>query len=196
MFETVLGRLQALAQAEGFDPQPGTVINGELRAYAAGIALVYDQLTDAREGAYAATAAGENLWRWLTVRGLLPGDTLQETRQKLLARRQMPWGDFSLAGFQQALSDLCGADATYHCTDGNLELVIPAAARANLGRLLRDWVPPFLYAYLSGSGRTWNALDADAVPYAVFDRAALPFDILDTEDEHEQYQQNHQLKTE
>ena len=37
MFETVLGRLQALAQAEGFDPQPGTVINGELRAYAAGI---------------------------------------------------------------------------------------------------------------------------------------------------------------
>ena len=49
MFETVLGRLQALAQAEGFDPQPGTVINGELRAYAAGIALVYDQLTDARE---------------------------------------------------------------------------------------------------------------------------------------------------
>lgn len=45
MFETVLGRLQALAQAEGFDPQPGTVIDGELRAYAAGIALVYDQLT-------------------------------------------------------------------------------------------------------------------------------------------------------
>ena len=165
MFETVLGRLQALAQAEGFDPQPGTVIDGELRAYAAGIALVYDQLTDAREGAFAATAAEENLWRWLTVRGLLPGDTLQETRQKLLARRQMPWGDFSLAGFQQALSDLCGADATYHCTDGNLELV-----------------PPFLYAHLSGSGRTWNALDADAVPYAVFDRAALPFDILDTED--------------
>ena len=113
---------------------------------------------------------------------MLPGDTLQETRQKLLARRQMPWGDFSLAGFQQALSDLCGADATYHCTDGNLELVIPAAGRANLGRLLRDWVPPFLYAHLSGSGRTWNALDADAVPYAVFDRAALPFDILDTED--------------
>ena len=75
MFETVLGRLQALAQAEGFDPQPGTVINGELRAYAAGIALVYDQLTDAREGAFAATAAEENLWRWLTVRGLLPGDT-------------------------------------------------------------------------------------------------------------------------
>lgn len=69
MFETVLGRLQALAQAEGFDPQPGTVINGELRAYAAGIALVYDQLTDAREGAFAATAAEENLWRWLTVRG-------------------------------------------------------------------------------------------------------------------------------
>ena len=34
MFETVLGRLQALAQAEGFDPQPGTVIDGELRAYA------------------------------------------------------------------------------------------------------------------------------------------------------------------
>lgn len=124
MFETVLGRLQALAQAEGFDPQPGTVIDGELRAYAAGIALVYDQLTDTREGAFAATAAEENLWRWLTVRGLLPGDTLQETRQKLLARRQMPWGDFSLAGFQQALSDLCGADATYHCTDGNLELVI------------------------------------------------------------------------
>ena len=59
MFETVLGRLQALAQAEGFDPQPGTVINGELRAYAAGIALVYDQLTDAREGAFAATAAEE-----------------------------------------------------------------------------------------------------------------------------------------
>ena len=76
MFETVLGRLQALAQAEGFDPQPGTVINGELRAYAAGIALVYDQLTDAREGAFAATAAEENLWRWLTARGLLPGDTL------------------------------------------------------------------------------------------------------------------------
>lgn len=118
MFETVLGRLQALAQAEGFDPGPGTVIDGELRAYAAGIALVYDQLTDAREGAFAVTAAEENLWRWLTVRGLLPGDTLQETRQKLLARRQMPWGDFSLAGFQQALSDLCGADATYHCTDG------------------------------------------------------------------------------
>lgn len=182
MFETVLGRLQALAQAEGFDPQPGTVINGELRAYAAGIALVYDQLTDAREGAFAATAAEENLWRWLTVRGLLPGDTLQETRQKLLTRRQMPWGDFSLAGFQQALSDLCGADATYHCTDGDLKLVIPAAGRANLGRLLRDWVPPFLYTHLSGSGRTWNALDADAVPYAVFDRAALPFDILDTED--------------
>lgn len=182
MFETVLGRLQALAQAEGFDPQPGTVIDGELRAYAAGIALVYDQLTDAREGAFAATAAEDNLWRWLTARGLLPGDTLQETRQKLLARRQMPWGDFSLAGFQQALSDLCGADATYHCTDGNLELVIPAAGRVHLGRLLRDWVPPFLYAHLSGSGRTWNALDADAVPYAVFDRAALPFDILDTED--------------
>ena len=40
MFETVLGRLRALAQAEGFDPQPGTVIDGELRAYAAGIALV------------------------------------------------------------------------------------------------------------------------------------------------------------
>ena len=160
MFETVLGRLQALAQAEGFDPQPGTVIDGELRAYAAGIALVYDQLTDTRAGAFA----------------------LQGTRQKLLARRQMPWGDFSLAGFQQALSDLCGADATYHCTDGNLELVIPAAGRTNLGRLLRDWVPPFLYAHLSGSGRTWNALDADAVPYAVFDRAALPFDILDTED--------------
>ena len=98
MFETVLGRLQALAQAEGFDPQPGTVINGELRAYAVGIALVYDQLTDTREGAFAATAAEENLWRWLTVRGLLPGDTLQETRQKLLARRQMPWGDFSRAG--------------------------------------------------------------------------------------------------
>lgn len=73
MFETVLGRLQALAQAEGFDPQPGTVINGELRAYAAGIALVYDQLTDTREGAFAATAAEENLWRWLTVCGLLPG---------------------------------------------------------------------------------------------------------------------------
>ncbi len=73
MFETVLGRLQALAQAEGFDPQPGTVIDGELRAYAAGIALVYDQLTDAREGTFAATAAEENLWRWLTVRGLLPG---------------------------------------------------------------------------------------------------------------------------
>ena len=182
MFETVLGRLQALAQAEGFDPQPGTVINGELRAYAAGIAWVYDQLTDAREGAFAATAAEENLWRWLTVRGLLPGDTLQGTRQKLLARRQMPWGDFSLAGFQQALSDLCGAGATYHCTDGNLELVIPAAGRVHLGRLLRDWVPPFLYAHLSGSGRTWNALDADAVPYAVFDRAALPFDFLDTED--------------
>ena len=72
MFETVLGRLQALAQAEGFDPQPGTVINGELRAYAAGIALVYDQLTDTREGAFATTAAEENLWRWLTVRGLLP----------------------------------------------------------------------------------------------------------------------------
>ena len=108
MFETVLGRLQALAQAEGFDPQPGTVIDGELRAYAAGIALVYDQLTDTRAGAFAATAAEENLWRWLTVRGLLPGDTLQGTRQKLLARRQMPWGDFSLAGFQQALSDLCG----------------------------------------------------------------------------------------
>ena len=170
MFETVLGRLQALAQAEGFDPQPGTGIDGELRAYAAGIALVYDQLTDAREGAFAATAAEENLWRWLTVRGLLP------------ARRQMSWGDFSLAGFQQALGDLCGADATYHCTDGDLKLVIPAAGRANLGRLLRDWVPPFLYAHLSGSGRTWNALDADAVPYAVFDRAALPFDILDTED--------------
>ena len=98
MFETVLGRLQALAQAEGFDPQPGTVIDGELRAYAAGIALVYDQLTDTREGAFAATAAEENLWRWLTVRGLLPGDTLQETRQKLLARRQMPWGDFFFSG--------------------------------------------------------------------------------------------------
>ena len=70
MFETVLGRLQALAQAEGFDPQPGTVIDGELRAYAAGIALVYDQLTDTREGAFAATAAEENLWRWLTVRGI------------------------------------------------------------------------------------------------------------------------------
>ena len=27
MFETVLGRLQALAQAEGFDPQPGTFLN-------------------------------------------------------------------------------------------------------------------------------------------------------------------------
>ena len=159
MFETVLGRLQALAQAEGFDPQPGTVIDGELRAYAAGIALVYDQLTDAREGAFATTAAEENLWRWLTVRGLLPGDTLQETRQKLLARRQMPWGDFSLVGFQQALSDLCGAGATYHCTDGDLKLVIPAAGRVHLGRLLRDWVPPFLYAHLSGSGRTWNALD-------------------------------------
>ena len=72
MFETVLGRLQALAQAEGFDPQPGTVIDGELRAYAAGIALVYDQLTDTREGAFAATAAEENLWRWLTVRGGYP----------------------------------------------------------------------------------------------------------------------------
>lgn len=94
MFETVLGRLQALAQAEGFDPQPGTVIDGELRAYAAGIALVYDQLTDTRAGAFAATAAEENLWRWLTVRGLLPGDTLQGTRQKLLARRQMPGGFF------------------------------------------------------------------------------------------------------
>ena len=70
MFETVLGRLQALAQAEGFDPQSGTVIDGELRAYAAGITLVYDQLTNTREGAFAATAAEENLWRWLTVRGL------------------------------------------------------------------------------------------------------------------------------
>ena len=89
MFETVLGRLQALAQAEGFDLQPGTVINGELRAYAAGIALVYDQLTDAREGAFAATAAEENLWRWLTVRGLLPGDTLQETRQKQAFNRHL-----------------------------------------------------------------------------------------------------------
>lgn len=182
MFETVLGRLQALARAEGFDPQPGTVIDGELRGYAAGIALVYDRLTATRESAFAATAAGESLWRWLTVRGLLPGDTLQETRQKLTARRQMPWGDFSLAGFQQALSDLCGADAAYNCSDGNLELVIPAAGRANLGRLLRDWVPPFLYVHLSGSGRTWDALDADAVPYAAFDRAALPFDILDTEE--------------
>ncbi len=182
MFETVLGRLQALARAEGFDPQPGTVIDGELRGYAAGIALVYDQLTATREGAFAATAAGENLWRWLTVRGLLPGDTQQQTCQKLRARRQMPWGDFSLAGFQQALGDLCGADATYTCTDGNLELCISAAGRANLGRLLRDWMPPFLYAHLPGSGRTWDALDADAVPYAVFDRAALPFDILDTED--------------
>lgn len=128
------------------------MIDGELRAYAAGIALVYDQLTDAREGAFAATAAEENLWRWLTVRGLLPGDTLQETRQKLLARRQMPWGDFSLAGFQQALSDLCGADATYHCTDGNLELVIPAAGRADLGRLLRDWVPPFFMPICRAAG--------------------------------------------
>ena len=53
MFETVLGRLRALAQAEGFDPQPGTVIDGELRAYAAGIALVYDQLTAARAGDFA-----------------------------------------------------------------------------------------------------------------------------------------------
>lgn len=182
MFETVLGRLQALAQAEGFDPRPGTVIDGELQGYAAGIALVYDRLTDTRDGAFAATAAGENLWRWLTVRGLLPGTTRQETRQKLQARRQMPWGDFSLAGFQQALHDLCGADAAYTCTDGDLELTVPAAGRANLGRLLRDWVPPFLYAHLPGSGRTWNALDADAVPYAAFDRAALPFDILDTED--------------
>ncbi len=182
MFETVLGRLQALARAEGFDPGPGTVIDGELRGYAAGIALVYEQLTATREGAFAATAAGEDLWRWLTARGLLPGDTQQETRQKLLARRQMPWGDFSLEGFQQALSDLCGADAAYACRDGDLELVIPAAGRANLGRLLRDWMPPFLYAHLPGGGRTWDALDADAVPYAVFDRAALPFDILDTED--------------
>ncbi len=182
MFEMVLGRLQALAQAEGFDPRSGSVIDGELRGYAAGIALVYDQLTDVQEGAFAATAAGENLWRWLTARGLLPGATRQETCQKLQARRQMPWGDFSLAGFQQALSDLCGADAAYTCTDGDLELTVSAAGRANLGRLLRDWVPPFLFAHLPGSGRTWNALDADAVPYAVFDRAALPFDVLDTED--------------
>ena len=40
MFETVLGRLQVLAQAEGFDPQPGTVIDGELRAYAARTQLI------------------------------------------------------------------------------------------------------------------------------------------------------------
>ena len=33
MFETVLGRLQALAQAEGFDPQPGTVIDEIGRAH-------------------------------------------------------------------------------------------------------------------------------------------------------------------
>lgn len=58
MFETVLGRLQALAQAEGFDPQPGTVIDGELRAYAAGIALVYDQLTDTRADQFGSPAAG------------------------------------------------------------------------------------------------------------------------------------------
>ena len=167
MFETVLGRLQALAQAEGVDPQPGTVIDGELRAYAAGIALGYDQLTDTRAGAFAATAAEENLWRWLTVRGLLPGATQQGARQKQLARRLMPWGDFSLAGFQQALSDLCGADATYHCTDGNLELVIPAAGRTNLGRLLRDWVPPFIYAHLSVSGRAFLIASVSAFPRRV-----------------------------
>ena len=182
MFETVLGRLQALAQAEGFDPQPGTVINGELRAYAAGIALVYDQLTDAREGAYAATAAGENLWRWLTVRGLLPGDTLQETRQKLLARRQMPWGDFFFSGLSTGTqrSVRRGRNLSLHGRQSGTG--DPCRAGQFGSPLLRDWVPPFLYAHLSGSGRTWNALDADAVPYAVFDRAALPFDILDTED--------------
>ena len=182
MFDTVLGRLQALARAEGFDPKAGSVIDGELRAYAAGIALVYDRLAQVRDGAFAATAAGACLWRWLTVRGLLPGATPAENRQKLLARRQMPWGDFSLAGFQQALTALCGADAAYTCKEGDLTLTVSAAGRAHLGRLLRDWVPPFLYAHLPGNGRTWDALDRDAVPYAAFDRAALPFDILDTED--------------
>ena len=170
MFETVLGRLQALAQAEGFDPQPGTVINGELRAYAAGIALVYDQLTDAREGAFATTAAEENLWRWLTVRGLLPGDTLRRDPPKAAGAAANALGRFFLlAGFQQALSDLCGAGATYHLhgrRSGTGDPCPPGGpiwvACCGIGCRL------FSMPICRGSGRTWNALDADAAALCRF----------------------------
>lgn len=183
MFDRIYERLQALARAEGFDPQAGNRIDAELRGYATALAWVYDRLAQTLDGGFAATAQAPLLWRWMTVRGLLPAKTPEEDRAALLERRRMPWGDFSLASFEQALHKLCGADAGYRCLEGNLELTVSATGRAQLGRFLREWVPPFLFARLPGKGRTWDALDADGVPYAVFDRAALPFDILDTEEE-------------
>lgn len=182
MFETVLGRLQALAQAEGFDPQPGTVIDGELRAYAAGIALVYDQLTDARGGRLCRHCCRRKSLALADGSRFAAGGYPARDPPKAAGAAANALGRFFFSGFSTGTqrSVRRGRNLSLHGRRSGTG--DPCRRRVHLGRLLRDWVPPFLYAHLSGSGRTWNALDADAVPYAVFDRAALPFDILDTED--------------
>lgn len=163
-----------------YDLSDTSVVSQELKAYAAGFALVEEILDQVEQNMFVSTASGDALARWEQLLGLptQPEVSLPDRRETILSRLSIrPW-DFTLSRLEQSVS--------------GTGVKVSIAQNPPLGPLVisfvdtmleyEDWdqlkeqILSFLPAHLEAE------FDVGVLTWEMFDQKDLSFSQLDAED--------------
>ncbi|QEY35483.1 DUF2313 domain-containing protein [Caproiciproducens galactitolivorans] len=182
----VLESMVSSMRATGLYALDGTTqVDYELQAYAAGLDMVFEALTELQRESYIATASGYGLLNWESLLRIQPAGSTQERRGRILKRSAVTPNSFTRKDMEYALSapgidvEVCEyipeKKIYVNCKD--------AGAKSEQGLSIQQAAKLFLPAHLDAEldfrSISWNNIDGENQMFDALEEMGLTWDAVD-----------------
>lgn len=154
--------------------------NAEIFAYACGVEYVRAYLDDILKTVFINLDDSADMYEYISLLHLRKNDfTPEQLRQRIYGRLGMPFGGYTVSGFQNAFGEI--GSGQYKIT--KQKVVFSGVNKEDLHRL-GDFIESHMFVCkdfsYDGNGLTFDERDACNMNFHDCDGLNLPFDIIDT----------------
>lgn len=176
-------RMHAVLEKTGLYYGEDELLSAELKAYAAGLELVYDALRDIEKNAFVQTAEDEGLAGFESLFRILPStDSVENRREMLLVRGAVTPADHTEKALQKQLS-AAGINGKLVAEKGGVlninVLSVMGISEAAAESEARAFLPAHLICVFDFGKYTWDVRDGLNMTWNTLDAQGKTWDALD-----------------
>lgn len=183
MNNEIYNRLLKLFKTLGFSPTDKSVLNAEIKGYAAGISFAENIMNDVYSNLFIDTANDTGLSMYLGLVDKEKQNTTEETRKIIIDAFCNNNGVISANEFKNAVLTL-GSGCKYNCANGILTIsnadMIDRAFFEKLKYFIDNYAPTHLLLKFDGNGMTFQLFDDLFLRWRKIDEFNIPFSVIDT----------------
>lgn len=176
----ILNRIIQLAELLGVDTAPSSKEMAELKGYAAGLDLVFNDMAVLEQQVFPLTATDKAL-SFICNQFNIDGNLADEDKYQLISDGfQQVFGDYisgSMAGeFKKYNIECSGSDGKIFLKASSYK---SSRVLDNMGNIFRSYLSPSSEVVLDGDGIDFDFWDSTSYLFDDYDRLDIPFYVLD-----------------